>query len=99
MSQNKKILSFFLSLVVLPLLLLFIFGYFRGKDYYNLSTNFGNQITTLLLFLAIIGCIITMFYNYTSGFKKSYWYTIPLAFGVGLSFIFLMGNSVSNFGF
>lgn len=99
MTQNRHFTLIILFLVVLPLVFSYGTSVLDEKGSIELSTSTLNKISLYMVGIAIFGCGLIVYLNHISKTPNSYWYSVPIALIIGLSLIFIVGHSVSNFGF
>lgn len=99
MTQNKKFTLLLVLLVFIPIFTAYFVTTLDENNKIRLNTSTVNQINLYIIGIAIFGCSLIALLNHKSEAPKSYWYSIPIALAIGLSFIFIAGYSISNFGF
>lgn len=99
MTQNKKNILIIIVFVFLPFYLAYLNATKSNIKKFSWGYDRLNEISTVALIIGILACAFIIYGNYKGINPKSYWYSIPIAIGLGLGFILFVGNSLSNLGF
>lgn len=95
METNKRIIIKFLLMVILPVVLAGINNYLVKNRVLDLSYQYLNQSSYILLTLSTLGCLYLGFIHRT----KRLFFAFCMLIGIFLILYLLLGYTISNFGF
>src|SRR3989344_8970881 len=98
MKQKTKIIIYFLTLVVCPIVIAYLSYYLGTKNPLSWFSDNSNIVSFWALGISILGCFYIYYLNtiYKLGL---FWYVVPVFFAIVLIIYYYIGYSFTNFGF